>query len=144
MAENKVTRLREQHEGTPAGELSPRDQVQQAVSQKALTLLAMDRLSMRPAITELDLETTRKALTLEFRNLRRRDVLAMLRQQELLQVMGDNDCAVIIRRRDLNTITNALLLAREHAHCPLDSNHREAMRTEIDQAVAILGEMNHG
>ncbi|WP_421722571.1 hypothetical protein [Alloalcanivorax xenomutans] len=144
MAKEKITPLRPGHENSPARELSPSATVQQALYQRALNLLALPRLEMREAITELDLDVTRKALVLEQRSLRRRDVLALLAQQELLQVIGDSGRAVILARHVHDSITNALLLARENARYPLEGTHRVAMVREIDTALACLGEVSHG
>lgn len=144
MAENKVTRLRQDNAKSPARELSPRAQVRQAVYQQALNLLALPKLDMRVAITTLDLETTRKAMFLENRNLRRREVLLLLHQQELLLLGDNNERLVVIRKNDMDSITNTLLLAREHARCPLDDGHRQEMRKQIDRAIASLGGLIHG
>lgn len=144
MASGKITELPNRNEKPAARELSPRAKVQQELYQRALDLLAMSRTDMRLAIIQLDLETTRKAKLLESRQLRRKDVLALLAQQELMLIMGEDEQAVLFSKKVLEPITNALLLAKEHTRYPLQEPHLQAMRQEIDKALAHLGGQDNG
>jgi len=122
----------------PAGELSQGLPPLTVRQRNMISLLSMPMVDMRQAITSLSREDAEVAHHLECRGLRRRWVLALLQQQRLLQLIGDQEVAntaMFISRDKFNSIVNALLLARVHTRAPLHDLHLAALRRDLDAAL---------
>lgn len=110
---------------------------------RLIGILALPILDLREAISRLDSFDACMAQRIEYDGQRRRLVLALLQQQQLISLIEPGDRVVLLPRKHYDAILNVLMLAKANIQHPLADIHQAALKRDLDAVLAKM-EISHG